>query len=141
MPAHSVSTCARDPNVNDQWIFTAGKLPYIDPEHPDYGTVNYLLEKLVFSTGLATGTAVALIVSKTQSFTLSYTLSDDKKTAQFVAISNGAPKQCSWTQLFGPGAMSEAGVYTFDPETEEEQTIIVNATFIVEPLFSTCDFF
>ena len=141
MPAHSVSTCARDPDVNDQWIFTAGKLPYIDPEHPDYGTVNYLLEKLVFSTGLTTGTAVALIVSKTQSFTLSYTLSDDKKTAQFVAISNGAPKQCSWTQLFGPGAMSEAGVYTFDPETEEEQTIIVNATFIVEPSFSTCDFF
>ena len=141
MPANSVSSCERDPGIIDQWIFKAGKLPLVDPENPDWGTVAFLLEEVTFSTALATKTAVALVVSKTQSFELSYTLSGDKKTALFIAKSRGVPKECEWVKLIGPGSMSKEGVYTFDPESDDDQSIIVNASLIADPSFSTADFF
>ena len=141
MPANSVSSCERDPIISDQWIFKAGKLPFFDPENPDWGTVAFLLEEVTFSTALTTKTAVALIVSKTQAFELSYTLSDDKKTAQFRATANGRPQICDWVKLIGPGAMSETGAYTFDPESEDEQSIIVHAVLQGNDSYSTADFF
>ena len=141
MPVNSVSSCERDPAIMDQWIFTAGKLPFIDPEHPEWGVVSYLLEEVSFSVGSSTKTAIALVVSKSQSLVLSYTLSDDKKTAQFGATASGRPQICDWVLLYGPGAMSETGVYTFDPESDEEQSIIVNAVFKDNDAFSATDFF
>jgi hypothetical protein len=141
MPANSVSSCERDPGIIDQWIFKAGKLPFVDPEYPEYGTVAFHLEEVTFSTALATKTAVALVVSKTQSFELSYTLSDDKKTALFIAKLRGVSKECEWVKLIGPGSMSKEGVYTFDPESDDDQSIIVNASLIADPSFSTADFF
>ena len=48
---------------------------------------------------------------------------------------------CNWVKLIGPGVMSETGVYTFDPESNDEQSIIVNATLQVNYSFSTADFF
>lgn len=37
--------------------------------------------------------------------------------------------------------MSKEGVYTFDPESDDDQSIIVNASLIADPSFSTADFF
>lgn len=141
MPDNSISTCEKDPDVIDQWVFTAGKLPLRDSDHPEYGTVAYVLEEIVFSTELSTKTALALVLPKSQSFVLGYKVSEDKKTAEFTALSMGMEKSCNWVKLYGPGELSKDGVYTFDHESEEEQSIIVNASLALDASFSATDVF
>ncbi|MFJ7883403.1 hypothetical protein ACIQYF_07800 [Pseudomonas sp. NPDC096917] len=141
MPENSISTCEKDPNVSDQWVFTAGTLPFLDPAHPENGTVSYVLEEIKFSTELDTKSALALVVSKSQALVLNYKVSEDKKTAELTASAMGVVKPCHWVKLYGPGTLSEDGLYTFDYESEEEQSIIVNASLVVDPMFSSTDVF